>query len=270
MLAMEMVGADLGENSAGQVVNSEETVVKNALEKNPNGEIAKSYNSIIDFIKSNFGVDDSSSIDYADIYAPANSTFSDEWNKASEDVKNSYDELVKSFQYKLYKSSSEEVYTNISTDGTSDDFNQTEFNYYLNVFKEIQLAGGCIAISSFNGSFGDAANNSDWLTSMVEAGQISIQAVNIDSKTGEVSMEAESPSSSSVVSYTDTTSIDSTAAKKAEAKYNHDLKEIDKKDTKYDLELSKLETERTALTTEYDSVKKVIEDNIERTFGIFS
>ena len=36
------------------------------------------------------------------------------------------------------------------------------------------------------------------------------------------------------------------------------------------LELSKLETERTALTTEYDSVKKVISDNIERTFGIFS
>ena len=34
--------------------------------------------------------------------------------------------------------------------------------------------------------------------------------------------------------------------------------------------LSKLETERTALTTEYGSVKKVIEDNIDRTFGIFS
>ena len=34
--------------------------------------------------------------------------------------------------------------------------------------------------------------------------------------------------------------------------------------------LSKLETQRTALTTEYDSVKKVIEDNIDRTFGIFS
>ena len=57
---------------------------------------------------------------------------------------------------------------------------------------------------------------------------------------------------------------------KAEAKYEHDLKLIDKKDKQYDLSLSKLETERSALTTEYDSVKKVIEDNIERTFGIFS
>ena len=42
------------------------------------------------------------------------------------------------------------------------------------------------------------------------------------------------------------------------------------KDKKYDMELSKLETEREALKTEYDSVKKVISDNIERTFGIFS
>ena len=36
------------------------------------------------------------------------------------------------------------------------------------------------------------------------------------------------------------------------------------------MELSKLETEREALKTEYDSVKKVVSDNIERTFGIFS
>ena len=56
----------------------------------------------------------------------------------------------------------------------------------------------------------------------------------------------------------------------AEAEYEHKMKQIDKKDQKFDLDLSKLETERTALTTEYDSVKKVIEDNIDRTFGIFS
>ena len=48
------------------------------------------------------------------------------------------------------------------------------------------------------------------------------------------------------------------------------VKQIDKKDQKFDLDLSKLETERTALTTEYESVKKVIQDNVDRTFGIFS
>ena len=42
------------------------------------------------------------------------------------------------------------------------------------------------------------------------------------------------------------------------------------KDKSFDLDLSKLETERNSLTTEYDSVKKVIDDNVKRTFGIFS
>ena len=45
---------------------------------------------------------------------------------------------------------------------------------------------------------------------------------------------------------------------------------INNKDTKFDTELSKLETERTTITTEMDSIKKVKDDNIERTFGIFS
>ena len=58
--------------------------------------------------------------------------------------------------------------------------------------------------------------------------------------------------------------------RKAEAKYEHNLSKINAQDKKYDLSLSKLETERTALTTQYDSLKKVIDDNIERTFGIFS
>ena len=65
-------------------------------------------------------------------------------------------------------------------------------------------------------------------------------------------------------------SVDKTAVAKAEAKYENDMKKIDQKDKKHDMDLAKLETERTALTTEYDSVKKVINDNIERTFGIFS
>ena len=48
------------------------------------------------------------------------------------------------------------------------------------------------------------------------------------------------------------------------------MKEINRIDKNYYLTLNRLETERTALTTEYDSVKKVISDNIERSFGIFS
>ena len=57
--------------------------------------------------------------------------------------------------------------------------------------------------------------------------------------------------------------------KKAEAEYEHELDIIDRKETKMDNELAKLETERKAITTEMDSLKTVRDDNIDRTFGIF-
>ena len=105
---------------------------------------------------------------------------------------------------------------------------------------------------------------------MIECGKITIDIVNTNNKTGEVSFNGTSPSSDSYLSYTTTTTMDKTALAKAEAEYEHKTKQINQKDKKFDNDLSKLETERTALTTEYDSVKKVISDNIERTFGIFS
>jgi hypothetical protein len=48
------------------------------------------------------------------------------------------------------------------------------------------------------------------------------------------------------------------------------LKAINKKDTQFDLALEDLETERTAITTEIEAVRTVIDDNIKRTFGVFS
>ena len=148
-------------------------------------------------------------------------------------------------------------------------YNQDDFNYYVSIFNQIKMSGGCVPISDYNGMFGDASSNSDWLKSMIECGKFTIDIVSKD-KNGKYSMNGTSPSSDTSLSYTTTTTIDNTALKKAEAKYEKGLKDIDKKDKKYDLTLSKLETERQALTTEYDSVKKVIQDNIDRTFGIFS
>ena len=175
-----------------------------------------------------------------------------------------------SFKNRLYSQHAEEIYSKAG--GDSIDFDQDKFNYYVELYKKIQAAGGnCISIEDYDDSKqGDVANNSEWLKNMIQCGKITIDTVNIDSKTGEVSFTGTSPSSDTYLDYTTTTSIDKTAYAKAEAEYEHATKEIDAKDKKYDMDLSKLETERTALTTEYESVKKVISDNIERTFGIFS
>ena len=191
-----------------------------------------------------------------------------DYNDLTDEEKDKYDELEFAYRNQLYNSYAEEIYTEISGD---DDFDYEEFSYYVSIFNQIQAAGGnCVSISDYDGTSGDAASDSDWLTNMIECGKITIEIVNTDSKTGLVSFDTTSPTSDTYVDYTETASIDKKALAKAEAEYEHELKQIDQKDKKYDMDLSKLETERTALTTEYESVKKVINDNIERTFGIFS
>ncbi len=191
-----------------------------------------------------------------------------DYNELDDDAKKEYDELELAFKNKLYSAYADQVYAR-NTGNDADDFDWDSFNYYVNIFKQIQQAGGCVSISDYDGTNGDAANDSDWLQNMIQCGKISLCIVNTDDD-GNVTFSTSSPSSDTYVSYTTTTEIDKTALAKAEAEYEYQTKQIDKKDEQYDLDLSELETERTALTTEYESVKKVVDDNIERTFGIFS
>lgn len=58
--------------------------------------------------------------------------------------------------------------------------------------------------------------------------------------------------------------------RKAEAKYEADMKKIDMKDRKYDTDLAALDTERNAIKQEMDTLKTVAKENVERTFKLFS
>ncbi|MCR5265040.1 MAG: hypothetical protein K6E29_00420 [Cyanobacteria bacterium RUI128] len=58
--------------------------------------------------------------------------------------------------------------------------------------------------------------------------------------------------------------------KKAEAKYEADMRVIDRKDAKYDAELAACENERSAIKNEMDTLKNVIKDNVDKTFKLFS
>lgn len=240
---------------------SEESLINDSN----NTALIESYEALQSYASETLGITDT--LEYTDYISPANSF--EDWSSYTNEEKDGYLKLLDVFKNKMYTNYSDKIYSGI-TGEESNDFDTDSFNYYVSIFRQIQSSNGCRPISDFNGPDGNAASNSEWLTAMIQSGQLSLETVTTNKKTGEITMDGTSPSSDVSLSYTDTTSIDSTAAAKAEAKYEHDLKEIDKKDKKYDLTLSKLETERSALTTEYDSVKKVIEDNIERTFGIFS
>lgn len=63
---------------------------------------------------------------------------------------------------------------------------------------------------------------------------------------------------------------DERAIARAESKYTQDMADLENKDNKLDLELKKLDTEHNALQTEYESVKNVVDKNVEASFKIFS
>lgn len=193
-------------------------------------------------------------------------------NYDPEKVKSDFANVLKSFEWKMFsdEKTAQSIY-NRMYNGQEIDFEK--FQMYVEDFNRIKASNGCVSIddAKFRGVFnGDAANDSDWLQMMIQSGQITMSTVKVNNANGDVTFNTTSPSESAVISYTETTSIDKKELAKAEAKYNQTLNAINKKDKQYDLTLNKLETERTALKTEYDSVKKITEENIERTFGIFS
>lgn len=190
------------------------------------------------------------------------------FNDLKEEKANEYRELEEKRNYQIYKTYAEELYTEMK----GVDFDQDEFNYYATFYKQIQQAGGCVSISEFNGisGVGDASSDGDWLKKMIQSGKITLDTWIVDNKSGELTLSSTGVSSDSCLAYTTTSTIDKSALAKAEAEYEFQTKQIDKKDKQYDMELSKLETERTALDKQYESVKKIASENIERTFGIFS
>ena len=56
----------------------------------------------------------------------------------------------------------------------------------------------------------------------------------------------------------------------AEQVYNSTMNRIEKEDKYFDMQLNKLEAEHSALQTEYESVAKVIQKNVEKSFGTFN
>ena len=58
--------------------------------------------------------------------------------------------------------------------------------------------------------------------------------------------------------------------KKAEARYESDMRLINNKDRRYDTQLAACETERNAIKQEMETLKTVAKDNEERTFKLFS
>ena len=56
----------------------------------------------------------------------------------------------------------------------------------------------------------------------------------------------------------------------AESKYDYETAKLSQQDNNLELDLKQLETQHEAVMKEYESVKEVISNNVERTFNLFS
>ena len=207
----------------------------------------------------------------AQVYNLNKDTLSDELKKFNEVVnknggtvdKAEVQKALDSFRTKLYNTCSKEIFANmvdISKNNPVGEFDNNEFNYYAKLFEGIKAAGGCVPISKY--ANGESTNN-DWFNNVIKTGELLLNKYNTGAHSGWQTITADTCTDFQEVS-------DDVAIKKAEAKYQNELRKISDKDKKYDRDLKNLETERTALDKQRESIEKVKDDNIERTFGIFS
>ena len=131
--------------------------------------------------------------------------------------------------------------------------------YYTNVFNEIQEFG-------YNEQSNDNMHSEEWLYAQLQGGNISLYSWDAKANNGAGDFVMTSWTSGDTTLRTE---VDDEGVAQAEAKYKVKLAQIESKDKKFDLNLKQIDTEHLAIQTEVDSVKKVIDKNIERSFKAF-
>ncbi|MBP3821273.1 hypothetical protein J6G99_06480 [bacterium] len=102
------------------------------------------------------------------------------------------------------------------------------------------------------------ASSQEWIEYAFENGIVSMEQVDLSFKWKGIDYKN--------CSKITTETVDQSKVALAEAKYNRAMNDIQHKDQMFDLELKNIDTEHTALQTEYDVIKGVIKSNIERNF----
>jgi len=129
-------------------------------------------------------------------------------------------------------------------------------------------------IASFLGCTYDEINEVPFerlMTNLINSGEVGIQVKN--EKTGFFLKFEDEKFSDYVTSVATNTGLqevdDEKELRKAEAKYEADMRRIDMKDRKFDYDLAALDAERNAVKQEMETLKTVAKDNVDRTFKLF-
>lgn len=144
---------------------------------------------------------------------------------------------------------------------TDDDKKTQAYKYYSDVYDKM-ASNNYELISDKN------ANSAEFLTQQIELGNVYLAEYVSDAGTdGQGKFNEVSWDSGDATLDMDD---DKTLYARAEAEYETTMASIEAKDKRFDLELTSINTEHSAIQTEIDSVKKVIDKNIERSFKTFN
>ncbi|MBP7211465.1 hypothetical protein KBA27_01385 [bacterium] len=140
----------------------------------------------------------------------------------------------------------------------------TNYKYYSNLFDEMQKNGYLSEATSIMSS-------ADWLNTQLTNGNVYIKEFmgdNYATTNGTDSNFKEEAWDSGDNQITE--AEDTKAVTLAQAEYNSEMAKINSKDKLLDTDMKQLDTQHQAIQTEYDSVKQVIQKNIERSFKVFN
>ena len=121
---------------------------------------------------------------------------------------------------------------------------------------------------------GVSANQSRLMTLTARMHDLELRAQQISNQKVTMSLQSEAIAlaySNDMRDATDTNTGEVNTAKlnSAQATYEQGTAALVSKEKLLDLELSQINTEHQAATTEYDSVKSLISDNVEKSFSLF-
>lgn len=147
------------------------------------------------------------------------------------------------------------------TPGIAYDENSAAYKYYKDIYAKVST--GQVNIIAPND-----AQDPEWLENQIKAGGVFLREYNeTGGKLGTGSFDQVSWMSGDDSMHEED---DKSQIARAEAEYETTMADIQSKDKRFDLQLKTIDTEHTAIQTEIDSVKKVIDKNIERSFKIFN
>ena len=151
-----------------------------------------------------------------------------------------------------------EAYYNNSKSATSKNlkYDAQIVTYYKNIFNQIRTSGLTTTKNETN------FKETNWLVNQLKAGELTLAYYSTAEK-GFVSTTLDDDES--IVE-----KEDSSAMAIAEQEYQSMMDKIESQDKQFDLQLNRLSSEHSELQTEYDAVKKVISNNVEKSFNIFN